>query len=416
MVYISLFVIVCVSSLASYIDKKKYGTFFAPTSVLAWPLTVSTLLLVIFGRTLGFYDINPAEVFVLSLGIGAFSAGSVLATYVKDKIIEHRSSRGQHTRLKDSHVEIEWKDIVLPAKWITSATLLIGAVRLLVLIFRNGIREYVATDGYNAALMYGLPAHLILVGYTLAPLLLADAILNKKFLSGILWFGYVILMFSSFVKYHVVLLVLVSFFFVMIIEKKTAKILLPLLIVLPIVLFLLSYVFIFSSKDLTFKDNYLAKHLLNYLCCGILYTSVSVNVSLISHIDPLSVFITQFAAIPNKIFELVHLPQWPMASPPYVYLSKTERGNVINIITMFFVTKNYLVAFLLTLCFSLLLSFFVYRTSNKLTSSVILGLLVLSFFGDFFALFLVWEVLVYSFVLWWLISFFSKSKPKHERI
>lgn len=404
MVYISLFTIICVSSLASYIDKKRYGTYFAPSSVLAWPLTASTLLIVFFGRPLGFYDIDPLEILILALGIAAFSAGSILATYLKSKALEWKSKRSRHVDLKEKHIVNEWRNFLLPAKWITSTALLVGVIRLLVLIFRDGIGAYVSTDGYDAALMYGFPAHVILIGYALTPLLFADAMLNKNIYSGIIWIGYLVLLFSSFVKYHVVLFVLVSFIFVMTIEKKTIKILLPLLIILPIVIFILSYVFIFASKGLSFEDNYLAKHLLNYLCCGILYTSVDMQSLFIPYMNPINIFIAQFVAIPNKLFDLLNLPKWPIASPPYVYLSLTERGNVINIITMFLYTKNYIIALILIILFALILSLFVYQATNKLVSSVILALLLLSFFGDFFVLLLVWEVILYSVILWRFLS------------
>lgn len=418
MVYMSLITIICVSSLASYIDKKRYGTYFAPSSVLAWPLTASALLIVFFGRPLGFYDIDPLEILILALGIAAFSAGSILATLLKSKALEWMSKRGRHVHLKNKHIVNEWRNLLLPAKWITSLALLAGVIRLLVLIFRDGIAAYVSTDGYDAALMYGFPAHVILIGYALAPLLFADAMLNKNIYSGIIWVGYLVLLFSSFVKYHVVLFVLVSFIFVMTIEKKTIKILFPLLIILPIVIFVLSYVFIFASKGLSFEDNYLVKHLLNYLCCGILYTSVNMQTLAIPYMAPINVFIAQFVAIPNKIFDLLSLPQWPVASPPYVYLSQTERGNVINIITMFFYTKNYLTGLFFIVLFSLVLSLFVYKTENKLTSSVILALLLLSFFGDFFVLLLVWEVILYSLILCRILSIviYSLTIRKERKI
>lgn len=385
---ILLVLAVCLVSYAMY---KYSGTLLLPTTLIFFPITAAVVLLSCLGGFLGFYSMSAHGFLIILFGLLALTCGQ----YAVLRVFTNES----HEKTISGWQPLEMDEKVLTGIIITC--LVVGVSRLAFLLVDTGVSKYFDTDGLNGALLSGLCSRFILVGYALCPLILRKFFLQKNKFCLMIWLAYVVLMFMTMVKYHSILLILASLSYCCFTGALQLKKTLPILIGVPIGLFYLSYIVIFSARGEIEKVEYLNQHLMNYLGCGVLYSSLASGTMFASGFSPFMILLSQFTPIPNMIsryFTGANLLQ--MTPMPFVALGTNgERGNVCNLVSMFFLSGDWIGGFFALLIMGAILSLIIVSPKNSLLACFVASCLILAFFGDYFALSPVWEVFLYSTII-----------------
>lgn len=378
------------AALATFFEKKLFGTTYLPVTLIFWPIIAAVLFLDFFGEACGFYAFDATQVTPLLWGLMAVLIGEFIAASLKNSLL--RCSPDNHAPGLSERYQI--KPTVL--RTVVLVMLIVGFIRLAYLVRSSGLSIYLATDGLEASLLRGPIAHLILIGYVLCPMLLKAFFDTRSKLSLLIWFGYVVLMFFTMVKYHAIFLIIASVIYCVITNTVSLRKLLPVLIVLPIAIFMVNYIANFAGRGTVAQDGYLTDHLLNYLLGGVLYSSVMPASMMGSDVTPLNLLISQLMTFPNMIWSgLFGEGLFEITSTPYMLLGPNGQiGNVCNIITLFFY-RGYVASGITCLVLqSFVWTLFIYKARNKALSAFVATALFLAFFGDYFMLSPVWEVFI----------------------
>lgn len=395
---------ICVSLL----EKRIFGTIYLPTSIIFWPIIVAAVALSILGPSFGFHQIADASLFPLILGLYGVFFGEIIGASLKNSLARTRTQCSLQASINSAVGMTE----MLPRRLVLSVVgvcLCFGLVRLLGLLGSVGASHYFASDGLDGILLTGPVAHIVLVGYALCPLLLRDALMSHSKIPWLLWAGYILLMFCTMVKYHPIFLIIASVIYCLITDTPGARRLVPMLAILPIVIFMSVYIVNFMSSNSVIRSEYLVTHLMNYLFGGTLYSSIVGMTFLPTSVTPVVMLVAQFAPLPNLVWNsLTGATLFEIPQIPFLVLGPNgETGNVCNLITVFFLQGNWLVSFICVAFIGFIASVAMYRIQNSLTGAFLAAALLLAFFGDYFTLTPVWEVLLLSSVLPLFLSVLS---------
>lgn len=405
-----IIVLVVLAALVTFIIWKLFGSIFVPTTYIFFPITGAVLLLCLVGPSLDFYSLEMTELWSVIIGLIAITCGEVLVL-----LIMARKERRHSTILGISTHKIikQWRSLNLDIRLvqvIVAICLSLGFIRLIFLMASVGIARFFDTDGLDGALLTGPCARVILIGYALCPLLLKDFFEVRSWKSIILWILYIILIFMTMVKYHPIVLILASLIYSCLTGAVKVKKALPLLVVIPVMLFYLSYVIIFASRGDTARTGYLERHLVNYLSSGVLYSSLVANISFGQYLSPFYLLLSQFMPIPNMVSRaFTGANFFEMPATPFVSLGANgERGNVCNLVSMFFLNKEWIAGFVALLIIGMICAFLTVNPKNSLLACYVVACLILSFFGDYFALSPIWETFIYTLIIPIFIKYIEK--------
>lgn len=386
--------------LASILEYKLFKTIYLPVSLIFWPILIVVLFALFCGEDFGFYPFDSNQVVPFVLGLIAVFIGEILAACIRNSIDRREDSTNlsvessPNESLMSDDIEINPKSIRI----IVLIMLSIGAVRLVYLIFVNGLANYLASDGLDAELLRGPIAHLILIGYALCPMLLKNYFEAKSKKDLAVWLCYVALMFFTMVKYHSIFLVIASFIYCIITKAVRLQKLLPALLFIPVIIFMINYVVNFAARGTIAQNGYLTNHLINYLIGGILYTSVTPASMMGSNLTPLNLLTAQIMTIPNMIYNSIcGTSVFSISSIPYIVLGTNgQTGNVCNLITLNFSGGSYISGFFCLFLQSIVWTFCIYKAKIKTLSAYVAAALVLAFFGNYFTLSPIWEIFILS--------------------
>ena len=403
---LSFLLITC--SAISLLENKLFKTVIMPGSLICWPVVIATSLMFQFGPSLGFYEIKADEIWKLVIAAITIFFGECLGAQIKSAF--HSKGRNVIQLFNEDQIEL-----IKAVQAIVFVCLVAGILRLLLLFRSVGLNNYIATDGLDGSFLRGVIGNTVLIGYSIAPLLLLDFVKNKTKRSLVLWILFACMLFFSFVKYQSILFITSGVVFVLVDDFSRIKVMIPILVVSALSVFALSYIVMFSSRGNVATTEYIIKHALNYIGGGMLYTSVAGTMLNPLEFDPIRVFLSCVAPFLNWMLlpfgaTLAGNPDTVMA----LLGSNGETGNVVNLLSMFYVTGDILFGSLLLMVLSLLLTLLIYATDNMFIIAAVGGAILLSFFGNTLSLLAVWKVVLFSAFIPCVARLYTRSLRKGQ--
>lgn len=366
-----------------------------------------------------FYDISNETIEMILLASFCVTIGSLIAEIRRKK----KSDVGIYYDQSDDKFNYYSFDKMVNYVIIVE---IITVARFLITLLTEGA-VFIVSDEYESGLIKGFLGHLFLTIYPLLPILFYYWLKHKNRIRFLFasCFG-LCLFFLTFVKYHSIGLVVITFFLVSFEDFKYFKKGIFTVVVFAISFFVLNYFISFVARGTTnaIKDNYYLEHLWNYISGSIIYDNdiflngVRVNVSIFYKL--LSFTMAPINLILDKLdFDLI----CPHEALPYIYVgSNGEMGNVIDALGYLYPSKGGLIDLLLYIIVLTVIGFIFTQIYNRelrpknryaITLCIFLSFFVFfSFFGTFYVSFVPYEMIFWSIVMLKLFDRRIKVKMK----
>ena len=386
MIYILL---VTFAMLVTYYEKKHFKTLMSPTTLMIWPFVAVIAINLSIGKDYGFQIITDSSIGIILIGIFSFFIGELLCIALFQKY--ERAYTISKVVFSDKFFRNSFRYFVFVVCFI--------ALKYIFVMKSIGLLNYFATDGGSGIITKGLSIHLILSVFPLVPILFERSITERDYKKLIIILGFLVEVFLTYTKYHAIILVVATLFYFVSLRPKAIPVVFVALICIPIFLFGINYYLNFNANGNTLQSEYLIKHLLNYICGGVTYTSTDVNFVIdASFFDLAMSMVTPFFNL--FLNGLFGIQIFPAIEIPYILIALGERGNVINFITLMFTTNTPFWG----VVFFLLFGFIINKTigskrSNQMLRVYVLTIVFLSFFSAYWQLIIPWEIFFWSIVM-----------------
>lgn len=390
-------------SIDYYINRR----LISVVSVLCVPYMAVILINNFFAVNLGFFKISSEVIEMLLLGIGVFFLGSLSANFRK---------RVSKTKRKVEYGNSENKFSFYKMPRMLCYVVAVEAMvifRLVSIVRKLGV-SFISTSDFEGLLLRGIMGHIFLTIYPLIPIIIFYWLKNKKkYIYLIAGLGGVVLLFFTFVKYHVIGMIVLIYLFCAFEDHKYIKKGAVFVTIMAIVTFISNYFLTFLLRGVTdtVGTRYYIEHLWNYISGSIIYANqifqqgVREGTGIFYKVgsfvfSPLNLFLDKIAG-----FKLCPHIALPFKSVGY----NGEKGNVIDAIGYLYPSKGSVIqiaGFIFVLfCFGVLFSIIynsalLKRNKFSITLCTFLTFFVFfSFFGTFYISITPWEILIWSMVI-----------------
>jgi hypothetical protein len=195
------------SGLISFWEYSRYRTVITPFGVTAWPYTLVVWAINAIAKHFGFFPVSLESILFVMGGLGFLMAGGFLSTILASQdesssIIVKGTQRDLGTMLDD------YRPLFIVLAIVSIAA---GTIQLL-LTFRQFGLAGVATDTFRARYGSGLLSHLMILSRPAFIFLFLDALYRKKRRLWILLAAMGIIVLMRQVKYHIIVMLLASFY------------------------------------------------------------------------------------------------------------------------------------------------------------------------------------------------------------
>lgn len=395
-----VFILLCLA--CNLLVRIIHRSWINPFAVMSIPYIFIVSFNKLFGEGLGFFPITDESLFVIILGLMSVAVGILIVDVLSSRRFTLTVPNNQIAQLRNYNI-----DAML---YYSLGVEVLGVLKLSVIVFQFGLSGLVR----EGALVSGLFGHLLLSIYPIQPILLFAWFNNKRklpYVGSVLLTA--VLLFASFVKYHVISYVVTCFFFLVLSNRKYLKKGTVILITLAVAFFVTNYVIdfivkqVFSSVSSSFYINHLWKYVAGAVINSDAYLSGAMGGGETIHYKALS-FIFAF---PNMfITKIATDPFFPHTGCSLVPVSIVgEESNVVDAITYMFTIDGDAISrfeFMLYYVFfgMIIEAIFVGALSHKgrlhTTLSTVLSFFVFfSFFGTFYVNSMPWEVCIYSVLI-----------------
>lgn len=408
-----LFIIVILALIR--IEYSIYKKMITPFSVMAFPYLLLIPINNLFMTRKGFYSIDNNVIIMIIVGLFFVFVGSVLAN-------NKRSLVSRNMVIDSENVKEEFSLYNFPAmlKYLCLVNAF-GFIRFFDGMRRGGVTFFALTEN-EGFMLRGLIGHILLTAFPLVPIMLYYWLNNKKkilyLLSSLIT---VFFYFFSFVKYHVVSIVVLVYFFVTFKNRKYLKIGTIGIVSVVIALFLCNYYMGFLSIGTAskVKSIFYFNHLWKYIGGSLIHDNEIFTYGVNAHWGFFYKLGSIISTLPN-LFLYAFLKEKPL----FNYLESDlgfvsmgyigEYGNTIDFIGYFYPSLgdiNNLIDYVFFGVFFLFLGFISTKLYNsayddlcdypKLISSLAFTVFFcfLSFFGVYASLFMPWELIIWSYVI-----------------
>ena len=358
----------------------------------------------------GFYLISDQVIYLISGSLFCIFIGYILTnSYLK---VHKRKNiyREQQIELKFSQYKMQGM-----LKYVLFAEIIV-LIRLSLIILQNGI-AYISNESFSGHMLRGPLGHLLLTIYPLVPILFLYWLKDKRqfpyLIATVLCVG---LLFTTFVKYHVIGIAVLIYLFVSLEDRKYLHKGLIMVSAVAISAFVLNYFISFALRGIVSRvaQDYYVNHLWNYMAGSLIHDNwiftrgTFIGLSTIWKIT--RAIITPLNALVSALFG-VEMTTPKVVNPVGMVSvgSNGEVGNVLDTFGWFFPSKGSLPEIIFTFLFFVFIGCFftlVYNNSMRknntfyITISVMLTFFCFfSFFAEFYNLLPCWEILVYSIII-----------------
>lgn len=371
-------------------------------SILSIPYLLIVPINNLFVSNNGFLRISNQTLQMLSVGLVCFFVGFAIANKM-------------NPLGKNSHI-IQQIDLnIFKMKYVLRYVLFVEVMtilRFLYIILTNGI-SFITTNLYEGLLTRGPLGHLLLSAYPLLPIVFFYWLKNKKEWSYLIvtLIG-VLVLFLTLVKYHVIGMLVLLYFFSIMNDKRYLKKGSISIVVIVFACFIGNYLFQFTINDTAYKvdNSYYFQHLWNYIAGSLIYDNYIFTEGLRVGTDIFYKLGTFICAPINMFLNVVDITLFPHEAQEFRLISLTgEYGNVCDAIgylypsrgfwedVMIFVMVLVLIGFVVTSVYNKL-----WKSTNRQNFSVMICVLLVffvffSFFGTFYVTPVPWEILFWSY-------------------
>lgn len=403
-----------------FIDYKITHRWINITTTLSIPYALIIPVNNIFMLRYDFYGIDDNVIRMLLIGIFCVFVGSNVAHYL---FSYSNPTAGLHANIDVTEKinYIKWKPMIRYA----TIVIIVSGIRLCYFFVTKGL-YYIGSEDFSGIMASGILGHFLLSSTPLIPVMFYYWLVNKKekkYLFVVLLL--IFLFFTTFIKYHVIGIIIATYLMASFEEKKYVK---PGAIILGIgaaSAFVLNYLVSFFLRGVigNIRSSYYFQHLWGYISGSLIYDNyifdkgVRVGTSIFYKIGT-------FLCAPVNLFlnALFGMRLFPHEKQPHLLIgSNGERGNVVDAIGYLFPSKGStadILLFCLTMiligfAFSMLYDFGTYRSRLKNIFSILLAyfmtyFVTLSFFGTFYINSVPYEVLFWCWVM--MLVFDKRTK------
>ncbi len=289
---------------------------------------------------------------------------------------------------------------------------IVAGFRFLMVVLRHGI-TYIPTSAFEGYMIHGSLGHLLLTAYPIIPVLFLYWLKNKDrivyLLATVLFVG---LVFLTFVKYHIIGLFVLIFFFVALEDRKYVKKGVVIVSAVAISAFVLNYVISFFLRGTISKvsNDYYINHLWNYMAGSLIYDNRIFTAGILTDISILRKIWVIIFTVPNAFLYGFFGVRLFYSGKGLQYCpvgNNGEYGNVVDTFGNFFISSKGKILDLMCLVVFLILIGVVFTLiynravmkSRQLRVTVCIFMtffMFFSFFGAFYTLLPPWEILAWS--------------------
>lgn len=370
-----------------------------------------------FMTNLGFFMISDDVIIMLLISFICYFFG----TLYTNLILWNRKHLNRKTIDKYRYCKIE--NMVKYVLFVETIIL----TRIIYIVITKGVGFFASADG-EGLLLSGIIGHLFLTIYPLIPILFFYWLKNKEqkliFITCLIS---IFFLFLTFVKYHVIAMLILIYLFVVLEDEAYLKNGTILLGGGAILLFISNYLigFILHGVRSKVSNSFYFNHFWNYLSGSIIYDNnifeegVRVGADLTDKM--FRIFVTPLNPFLNKIFGI---SLGNIQALPFLYVSDSERGNIVDAIGYLYPSKGIWVEYVLfgIIMFIVGIFFtFIYNISIKrentfhITLCVFLTFFVfLSFYATLYLNPPPWEILIWSMVMPKLFDYRIKFKVRNN--
>lgn len=390
-----------------FFSMKLHKTWINPFTVLCAPYIFVVGLNKIYGENNGFYAIGENALFIIGLGLISFFIGTMI-------ISVRYSTSYAHFVFSDNSELIYNYRIDAMAKY-SIFVLLLGYIKLGSIVYTQGIYGL----SQEGTLVAGIVGHLLFTIYPLQPMLLLYWLKNKKEVKyGIIVVLTILLLFASFVKYHIICFCVMCYLFLVLTVRKYFKKATITLLVGVVALFIINYVAGFVAQNILNQVSrfFYMDHLWKYVAGavingdpfhkGIMGGDATVGYKMMSFIFAFPNMFIQ-ALTGDRLFPREGLRLIPVSTIgeysnvtdaiSYMYPISGGASQVIAFVAYFLI---------LGIVMEMIFTYGVARTENLHISiaTIFSFFLFFSFFGTFYINEMPWEIAIYSVVIVKLFS------------
>lgn len=392
--------------MSKYFRAKIVDAYFLIMSPYVFIIIINNLVMV----ETGFDVISDRIIYIHVLGILLFYVGAFGGECLMSKM-----------KFKPLFKPTMYENISLK-KLIVLTFFLVVAVGLgkSLLIYKYGLIGFIS--GGDSIKMFSIFNHLILLLYPCTMMLCDYALKERKRYYYVLVALAIFLVFSSFIKYHIISL-LISIFIYIIIRKPKYFIKCGIAtLALIVTSFVINYMLDFMSNDIQVENQFYYNHLWQYVGGSTIVMEYMENYignnSNYSIIEWLWGMVTSFPTIFTKAFFDTAISDYDFSTTlPMVKIGNASGSNVVGILGSAFLQGNMLSFSLFMIGWGMIVQFVVTNLNQRntntvapvLVGSIFLSFNILSFFSSFFVLSNPWETMLCAAILPSLIKNRSKQ-------
>lgn len=392
--------------MSKYFRAKIVDAYFLIMSPYVFIIIINNLVMV----ETGFDVISDRIIYIHVLGILLFYVGAFGGECLMSKM-----------KFKPLFKPTMYENISLK-KLIVLTFFLVVAVGLgkSLLIYKYGLIGFIS--GGDSIKMFSIFNHLILLLYPCTMMLCDYALKERKRYYYVLVALAIFLVFSSFIKYHIISL-LISIFIYIIIRKPKYFIKCGIAtLALIVTSFVINYMLDFMSNDIQVENQFYYNHLWQYVGGSTIVMEYMENYignnSNYSIIEWLWGMVTSFPTIFTKAFFDTAISDYDFSTTlPMVKIGNASGSNVVGILGSAFLQGNMLSFSLFMIGWGMIVQFVVTNLNQRntntvapvLVGSIFLSFNILSFFSSFFVLSNPWETMLFAAILPSLIKNRSKQ-------
>ncbi|OPJ61649.1 DUF6337 family protein [Clostridium oryzae] len=409
------FILLLIFSLTLLIEYFQNKSLFNGYFLVIGPYIIIALLNNYIMSSFGYEKLNTDSLYILFFGGQIFYAGMIAC-----RSLLH-SKKDRSTHLSDNNIESVKININIKIVSYYIAFVLLFRLFQIISIYRQGGIAYITNNDFEVMQLKGIGAHLELSIFPLEAIMLYEGIKQRKKIFFLLYFLGIVIAFSSFIKYHVIAYVMISYLYCSIKDKHLMKKMLNYIIVGILGLFVLNYYISFLLRNMQYAGNQYLYKIWNYIG-GSSINANWVTSNLSGSYSSKDYMLNTFMTLPNLFFDKLiglrvegHLitmgfrsiNEWNMTS------------NVIGVLYNIYLTNNiifFVFALLVWGAVTELIVIMVKRIRTEkiaLFASVYFTFNALSFFANYFTLVLPWELLIWSLLT---IPIINLVVPKARRI
>ena len=355
----------------------------------------------------GFYLISSQTICLIGSALLCIFTGYIIANVITKTHKRNNREREQAIENMFIHYNIQK---MLKYTFIVEA---IAFLRLIITIIKNGI-VYISTESFAGYMVSGPIGHLLLTIYPLVPILFLYWLKNKRkvayLVSTVIC---ILLLFTTFVKYHVIGMMVLIFLFVSLEDKRYIRKGLIIVSAVAMSAFVLNYFvsFVLRGTAANIAQDYYFNHLWNYMAGSLIYdnriftTGIRVDTTIFYKLG------TALFAVPNAflsaMFNIRIIPH--VALPPLPVASNGQYGNVVDAFGYYFPSKGSPIEIAFYFVFMIFIGFiftWIYQAAMSQRSTFKVPLCVFltfyiffSFFGTFYNMLPPWEILGWSLII-----------------